>query len=49
MELDHAIEFFSHALKLCPTHAKAAYSRGACHNMKGNISAALGEIDGHLA
>jgi lipoprotein NlpI len=43
MQLDHAIDFFSHALMLCPTHAKAAYSRGTCYNMKGNIAAALGQ------
>ena len=32
----------SHALQLNPMHSKAAYSRGTCHNMKGDISAALG-------
>ena len=32
----------SHALQLDPMHSKAAYSRGTCHNMKGDISAALG-------
>ena len=32
----------SHALQLDPMHTKAAYSRGTCHNMKGDISAALG-------
>ncbi len=41
-ELDQAIDMYGRSLSLDPTHARAAYSRGACHNMKGNIAQALG-------
>jgi tetratricopeptide (TPR) repeat protein len=42
--LDIAITYFTQALHLDPAHAKAAYARGACHNMKGNIAQALGKF-----
>lgn len=40
--LDAAIAAYSRVLELEPGNARAALSRGACHNMKGNIVLAIG-------
>ena len=45
--LDEAIADFSAVLRLDPNHIKASYARGACRNLKGEFSQAIGEVN-HL-
>ncbi len=41
--LDQAIATYSRVLELEPGNARAAFSRGACYNVTGDIVRAIGE------
>jgi tetratricopeptide (TPR) repeat protein len=41
--LDEAIADFTAVLRFDPNHIKASYARGACRNLKGEFSQAIGE------